>query len=355
MSKILNVHIPAEQKNFAINRALDFWQEKGGSVTTVNTSANSSPYIADMVVAVSTGSTTKNYSIQRSTTVPTVLQSGFQSTYSYLFTMITGINSFAASDRIIPYQVRLEGLDYARIHGKAITYGFWAIASVPGAYSFNVQNSAETRSYVTTFNVNAANTYEFKSITIQMDVGGTWVFDNTGSLLVNIGSVTGSTYTAGSQNQWLNGSFHGAAGATNWTATSGATLRIAQFSIVEGSLGFGSTGFQRAGKTIQQELAMCQRYYETGVVGAITDGSNANVLLLTTQFRVSKRVQPTMLFNSSYGGGGTANQLSHINGGGNLVMASSSPSTEGLASGSSSSGSVAGRLYSGQYAADARL
>lgn len=37
MSKIQNVHIPAAQKNFAINGALDFWQEKGGTVSTVNT------------------------------------------------------------------------------------------------------------------------------------------------------------------------------------------------------------------------------------------------------------------------------------------------------------------------------
>lgn len=262
MSKILGIHQPVEVKNYAINGAFDFWQEKVGTTSTVNASGGVLAYSSDMFQYESGGGTTKNYSLVRSTDVPTFQESGFRSTYSNLFTMITGIASPAAADFLTPYQYRMEGLDYAAIHGKVVTFGFWVKASIAGVYSFALTNQAYTRSYVTTFNVNGSNTWEFKSITLTMDVGGTWVFDNNSSLRVFIGTVSGTTNQAPALNVWQNVGSLAASTGTNWQATSGATLRIAQFSIVEGPLGFGPRGFERAGNTIEQELALCQRYYE---------------------------------------------------------------------------------------------
>jgi len=273
MSKIIGAHTPSEIRNLAINGAFDFWQRVEGSTTTVNTATTTSGYAADMFTYDSGGSTVKNYSIARSATIPTVAQSGFQSTYSLLATMVTGIASFAASDYVEVCQYRMEGLDFEKIHQKTVTFGFWAQASVTGTYSFALRNGSTNRSYVTTFTINGASTWQFISISVQMDTVGTWNFDNTNALYVDIGSYAGTTYATSTLNSWQAGSYVVASSATNWMATSSATFQIAQFSIVEGPLGFSATGFARNGRSIQQELALCQRYYEKSYPQGVAPGT----------------------------------------------------------------------------------
>jgi len=303
MAKLLGIHIPAVLKNHATNGALDFWQDKLGTTTTVNTATTTTTFYADMFKAISVGATTKNYSIVRSTDVPSLAQSGFQSVYSSLFTMITGIGSPAAGDRVTPAIYVMEGYDYEKLHTKTITFGLWVKASVAGTYSFALGNGAGDRSYVTTFTVNGGSTWEFKTITITLDQTGTWLFDNTGQLWIYIGTVAGSTYTTSSLNQWQAGFFLAASGATNWQGTNGATLQIAQFSIVEGPLGFGSKGFARKGDSIQSELSACERYLQSP--GKSTDQTNtafgSGFAATTTssihyiKFSVPMRAQPSLI------------------------------------------------------------
>lgn len=292
MPRIQNVHIPAESKNLAINGALDFWQEKGGTTSTVNTASTINAYAADMLAYQSGGPTTKNYSVVRSTDVPSAVQSGLAATYSSLFTMITGIPSFAAADYVNPIWYKMEGLDFAEIHQKTATFGFWIKASIAGTYNFSLLGGAG-RSYLTTFTVASANTWEYKSITVVMDTGGTWALDNTMALQVFIAGYSGSTSQSSNLNTWQSGTFLTATTSTNWMATSGATVRVSQLSIIEGSLGFGATGFQRSGTTVQQEFAMCQRYYEVGTMrfrAALTSGSIEGPMA----FGVEKRATPSM-------------------------------------------------------------
>lgn len=263
MSKLLGVHIPAELKNIAINGNFDFWQRVEGTTTTINTATNQNAYTADMWAFFSGGASTHNFSIaQAANTSLTEAQSGFQSSLVYSFTRITGLVSFGASDYTVPACLRVEGFDYAKIHGKTATFGFWVNASVAGTYSFVVQNGAQTRNYVTTFTV-TGGTWQFVTISVVMEVPTTnYTFTSGLGIQVLIGGVTGTTFATSTLNSWQAGQIFAASGTTNWMATTGATLQIAQFSIVEGPLGFGATGFARQGKTIQQELALCQRYYQ---------------------------------------------------------------------------------------------
>lgn len=308
MSKILGVHIPLEPKNLAINGALDFWQHNVGNTISINT-ATPQPNVwsADMVRWTTGGSTVKNISLQRSTNIPTLAQSGFQSTYSLQFTINTGIAAPAAGDYVIPFWYALEGFDYARIHSKTVTFGFWVQASVPGNYNFALQNAAFNRSWGTTFPIFSSNTWEYKTITVALDDTGTWNFDNQQGLNIYIGSVAGSTATLPTPNVWTGANQFAVSGSTNWMATSGATFRVAQFSIVEGSLGFGPLGFQRAGDTIQEELAMCQRFYRKSfplatapATGTGTGGASrarayaANYLVVELRRDSSMRAAPTV-------------------------------------------------------------
>jgi len=248
-------------KNHIINGNFDFWQRVAGNTTTVNTSSTQAIYTSDRIRVSSGGGSTHNYSVVRSTDVPTFAQSGFNSTYSSLYTQITGLNA-AAADWRFPFNYRMEGYDYQRLHGKMITISFWFKASITGIYSVGMTNSAQSRSLVTTFTVNVANTWEFKTVTVTLDTTGSWNFDSTLALDIVIGSSSGSNYQTSTLNSWVNGDVVQSTSSVNWAGTTGATIRIAQLSLVEGASALGATGFSRSGVSIGNELAMCQRYYE---------------------------------------------------------------------------------------------
>lgn len=367
MSKIFGIHTPVEPKNHAINGAFDFWQEKVGTTITVNTASTTVGYSADMALIASVGPTTKNYSYQRSTDVPSAAQTGFQSPYSLLFTMVTGITTPNTADAVQPFQYRMEGLDFIKIHRKTVTYGFWMKTSVAGTYSFSLSNAAETRSYVTNFTMNGANTWEYKNITVLMDQAGTWTFDNAQSLLVRIGTTAGATYQTATLDTWQAGAFYTSSTATNWQATTGATMRLTQFSIVDGSLGFPATGFQRAGKTIQQELALCQRYYSksydsdtapnTAIFGGLAFGlaTDTNTLVGSIPFKASMRTNPSVTIYNPNDTVNT-NRIYQINNAANITISGIAQKNSNLISQISASGTLtAGVSYFYHYVADSRL
>lgn len=368
MAKIQGVHTPLKLSNFVINGGLDFWQMVAGTTTTVNTATTTVNTTADMIKTASVGATVKNYSVVRSTDIPSLAQSGFQSTYSLLFTMLTGISSFAAGDWVNPAQYRMEGLDYAKIHSKTVTVGFWVKASIAGTYSFAVQNGAANRSYVTTFSINGANTWEFKTITLTLDNTGTYLFDTGIGLIFYIGTVAGATFSTASLNTWQAGEFYHATTGTNWMATTNATLRVSQISLVEGSLGLGATGFTKAGDTIEDEFALCQRYYEKSydletAPGAITTTGALEYTATTStsgggqqpgaRFAVRKRIIPVMVLYSTTTGapGKTAN----INTGLDVTITSEMQGEGGFNTYTAGVTPTAGHFVRHQFVADSRL
>lgn len=308
----------ASTKNIIINGALDFWQRVVGNTTTVNTATGQATYTSDRIFFNTNGPTVKNYSVVRSTDVPTVSQSNFQSAYSNLFTVLTPIPSPAANDLMTPFRYIVEGYDYANLHGKNATLQFWFKASVTGTYSVSFRNNS-TRSYVTTFTVNSGNTWEFKSINLTMDNTGSWLFDSSTGLDISIGAVTGSNSATSTLNQWQSASALSSTTNTNWFATANATVRIAQLALYVG-LGTGQFGFTRAGGgSIADELLLCQRYYEKTYAVETAPGSSTalgargedsysgnSFLVCATSFAVRKRVPPTV---NIYSPGGTLNAL----------------------------------------------
>lgn len=367
MSKILNFHIPAEQKNLIINGALDFWQQNVGNTITVNTATTQFAYSCDMFKYFSSGSTVKNYSLVRSTDVPTVAQSGFQAPYSKLFTMLTGISSFAAADIVYPNLYQMEGQDYAQIHGQTVTYGIWMKASVAGVYSVSFQNATNARSYVTTVTVNLANTWEYKQVTLTMDTTGTWAFDNTAGLLIVVGACTGSNNQTSTLNSWQAGNFLMATTATNYMGTTNATLRVGMISLVEGSMGFGPLGFQRSGKSIPQEQLNCQRYYSksynidvapnTSTFGGLAWGLavDTNTLASSNAFKVPMRTTPTLTFYNPNDTSNT-NRIYNVNTAANTTITGASQFNSNLISQIGAAGTLtAAQHYFFHYVADARL
>lgn len=363
MSKIIGSHIPGTLRNLAINGAMDFFQEREGNALALST-ATAKSYAADMFSASTAGPTAKSLSVTRSTNVPSQSQSGYQSTYSLQIANTTPLASLAAADIINPITYIMEGNDYSKIHSKKATYGFWFSTTVAGVYPIAFRNSAADRSYVTTFSASIG--YQFVTVTIQMDSTGTWLFDTSAGLQVTIGAAVGSTFQTSTLNQWQSGNFLSTSTAVNWTAIAGATINMTQFSIVEGPLGFGATGFQRAGDDFAAEFLLVQRYYEKtfdlgtpvtqnaglnlGGLGDFPYVSNGRVISTWT-YKVQKRVKAIVI---TYSPNAASSDWS-ANPAAPSVAAIDIQSLHRAVIYSNPANTAAGNLYYIQASADARL
>jgi hypothetical protein len=237
-------------KNKIINGAMLVDQRYSGSANT--------PAEAQYVLDRWQGrlSQSGKYTIQKDSSANTV--AGFSSS---LKVTSTSSYSLGASDYFTVNQ-RVEGLNWADLRwgtasASPITLSFWVRSSVTGTFGGGFTNSAFNRSYVYTYSIVAADTWEKKTITIPGDTSGTWVSD-TGigtEFWFNIGTGTSYSNTPGS---WLAGGYFAPTGASSIVGTSGATWYVTGVQIERGNI---ATPFEYRQYTT--ELQLCQRYYET--------------------------------------------------------------------------------------------
>ena len=233
------------------------------------------------------------FNVQQDTIVP----SGF--TNSLKITVGTADGSLAAGDYSQLYQV-IEGFNVADLgwgtaNAQAVTLSFWVRASVTGTYAGGLVNSAENRSYVFTYAVSAANTWEQKTVTIAGDTSGTWVTNNGKGVSVKWDLGSGSTYqaTAGS---WVASHSFATSGAIKLSATAGATFNITGVQLEAGSV---ATPFER--RDYGRELMMCQRYYQLNIP-TLGWSTATNNVAANISGAVSMRAAPTAtLINGSNG------------------------------------------------------
>jgi len=230
----------------------------------------------------------------------------------YLSTAVNTAASPAASDFSFIRQW-VEGLNVADLAwgtsaASSITISFYVSASITGTYAASVRNSAGNRSYVSTFSIAVANSWQYVTLTIPGDTSGTWLKNNEQGLALtfDLGSGSNSNTTAGA---WQAGAFSRTSGCVTPVATSGATFYITGVQLEAGTV---ASPFER--RDYGRELMMCQRYYQTTYNGVVagtvsTSGNLARYLDGTTayashsgQFPVAMRATPTMaVYNPNTG------------------------------------------------------
>jgi hypothetical protein len=209
---------------------------------------------------------------QRSTVAPT----GF--TNSILLTSLAATTPAAGDEYQLYHQIEgfnTADLGFGTASAQSITLSFWVRSSLTGTFSGAVNNNGGTRSYVFTYAIAAANTWEQKTITIAGDTTGTWSTGNQigFQVLWDLGSGSNFEATAGS---WLSAFDCRTNGSVRLIGTSGATFYITGVQLEKGSV---ATEFER--RPYGTELQLCCRYYQKTydigtVPGSVTSASYWN-------------------------------------------------------------------------------
>ena len=165
----------------------------------------------------------------------------------------------------------IADLAWGTASAQTITLSFWARSSLTGTFGGALaSDGSANRSYPFTYPINAANTWELKTITIAGDTAGAWLSTNGLGIEVRFGLGAGSTWS-GSAGAWTSGNFVSATGATSVVGTSGATFYITG---VQLEAGVKATNFDY--RPYGLELALCQRYYEKSYAINTVPGTSSN-------------------------------------------------------------------------------
>lgn len=235
--------------------------------------------------------------IQQSSTAPT----GFSN--SALLTTGTADASLGAT-QICYVGQKIEGFNFADLawgtaSAQTVTLSFWVRSSLTGTFGGALANNAFNRSYPFTYTISAANTFEYKTVTIAGDTTGTWVGSTNGvGLQLFFGLGVGSTYS-GTAGAWAGSGYISATGATSVIGTAGATLYLTGVQLEAGSV---ASPFER--RDYGRELAMCQRYYEVGtgyqsIRNPSLGDNHPFSALVGTGFQIAKRAAPTIALGTA--------------------------------------------------------
>jgi hypothetical protein len=227
---------------------------------------------------------------------PTIAQAGMFTQHCLDVSVTTADTSIAAG-QIYFWVHRVEGINtaflgFGQSDARPITISFWVKSSKSGVYYVSLRNGAANRTYPASYVINAANTWERKTITVPGDTTGTWAYDTTQGITFAFAMAVGATFQ-GTANAWQAGNFLGASDQTNALDTIGNHFKLALVQVEEG---IGASAFEELPQHVV--LSRCQRYlrksFELGVVPAQNSGSlvgAAFVMSHVTPATLGTRVQ----------------------------------------------------------------
>jgi hypothetical protein len=292
-------NVVGANKNLIINGAMQVAQ-RGTSFTGLTSGNN---YSADRFIFSLTSSGTAT--LTQSADAPV----GFKNSFKIEFT------AAAASPTENKIEYRFEGqdvqqLEWGTANAKGITLSFYIKSNKTGNTQFALQNSANDRSYIAPFTIDAANTWERKTIYVPGDTSGTWLTGNDIGLRIRWGFYEASRQSS-TVNAWQSGIYQTRSDSPiNFADTIGNTFLLSGVQLEVGSV---ATPFEH--RSFGDELLRCQRYYQKSynysyapgtttsenmtMVYGVTNGSN--VIAWNKVATVSMRTNATVTYYSQTG------------------------------------------------------
>ena len=167
----------------------------------------------------------------------------------------------------------LQHLNYGLSSAESLTLSFWVKSNKTGAASIDIQQQDNSNKlYSAGYTINAADTWEYKTITIPGDTAGVINDDNGIGIFIAWWLNSGSTYTGGSHGGWK--TMDNSSRNANNLGVGGAVSDYFQLTGVQLEVGTQATPFEH--RSYGDELVRCQRYYQHFASGGAGTATNAN-------------------------------------------------------------------------------
>lgn len=194
---------------------------------------------------------------------------------------VTGAQAAIANNHFFNTRVTVEGNLLRSIFSQQCILSFQVKSPKTGVHYVALQNSGQNVSFVQSYIVNQANTWEQKFISILFNPPGLWFFDESLGTQILFPLVAGTNFIAPSLGTWNAGNFQCGANQQNLFDTVGNTFRITDIQL---ELGFTATPFDRI--PFDENYIRCQRYYwQTFLYG--TPPSQAQGTANSARYRVA--------------------------------------------------------------------
>ena len=280
-------------RRLTINGAMNISQR--GSVTGITTSSYGGPDRCRMVVA-----NAGTYTLSQATDAPS--GSGFDKS---LDVACTSSDTYGTSTDVNHLRLsHLEGQDCIKFaHGtssaKKLTVQFWVKCSYADTFGLALVNHHSQKSNIQKFTIASANTWQFITLTYNGDTAAGSTNDNTLGLSLDLFLGGGSDYTGGSAtlNNWDTRSNNQSTYLSS-TSTKFGTATSHTFNITGLQLEVGDTATPFEHRSIGEELALCQRYFQKGTFAERWTSTGSNEYHWNFHyFTVVMRASPTKTFS----------------------------------------------------------
>jgi len=163
----------------------------------------------------------------------------------------------------------IEGYNFKLLAQLPLVISFWHRHTKVGTYCVALQNSGQNQSYIAEYSQAASFVWEFESIAIPASpAAGAWNYTTGAGLSISFSKAIGTNFQTPA-NIWTVGNFLASANQVNSIDTIGNFFQIALVQLEVGSI---PSKFEY--RTLQEELLLCQRYYEKSFFPAQAPAQN---------------------------------------------------------------------------------
>ena len=279
------------RKNLIINGAMQVAQ-RGTSETGVTSMKYANAPDHYQLVINNMGA----YTVSQSTDAP----DGFANSYKIQCT--TADASPAAGDYFF-FWTKHEGQDvqhlkFGTASAQQLSLSFWVKSNMTGTWQVNFRDKDNGRLITGTYTTNSADTWEYKTITVDGDTGSSgFTNDNNESFSLEFPLGAGTDFTSGTAPTAWEGSVNANRAASNTVNIASSTSNYWAITGVQLEVGSVATPFEH--RSYGEELALCQRYFYRSIGGTIVGAYvDSNRVDATIHFPTTMRATPTMTTSS---------------------------------------------------------
>jgi hypothetical protein len=300
-SPALDVGQIGGRRNLIINGAMQVAQRGTSETGVTSMKYANAPDHYQLVIG-----TMGTYTVSQSTDSP----DGFGNSYKIECT--TADASPAAGDNFF-WWTKHEGQDVQHLKfgtssAQSLTLSFWVKSNLTGTWQVNFRDKDSDRMIAGTYTTNVADTWEYKTITVAGDTGGSGFNDDNGeSFNLEFALGAGTTFTSGTAPTSWEAKANEDRAAANTVNIASSTSNYWAITGVQLEVGDTATPFEH--RSYGEELALCQRYYSIVVTGWSGDTTSGAAYRAYYQFPVEMRATPSTInwtlqdqagFNSTY-------------------------------------------------------